>query len=69
MSLHAGDTRLKGQYRILGRIGQGGWAFAYHARGTFLGHDVAIKGLSPSAVSDPEWITRLFAEARFDSNC
>ena len=64
MSLHTGDTLLKGQYRILGRIGRGGFASVYHARDTLLGRDVAIKELLPSAVSDPEWVKRFFVEAR-----
>jgi Tol biopolymer transport system component/tRNA A-37 threonylcarbamoyl transferase component Bud32 len=64
MSLRAGDTLLKGQYRILGQIGQGGFAFVYRARDTLLGRDVAIKELVPSAVSDPEWVKRFFVEAR-----
>ena len=64
MSLQPGDTLLKGQYRILRRIGRGGFAFVYHGRDTLLGRDVAIKELVPSAVSDPEWVKRFFVEAR-----
>jgi Tol biopolymer transport system component/tRNA A-37 threonylcarbamoyl transferase component Bud32 len=64
MSLQTGDTLLKGQYRILDLIGQGGFAFVYHARDTLLGRDVAIKELVPSAVSDPKWLKRFFVEAR-----
>jgi serine/threonine-protein kinase len=64
MSLHTGDTLLKGQYRILGRIGQGGYGAVYHARDTLLGRDVAIKELVPNLVSDAEWVKRFFVEAR-----
>lgn len=64
MSLRPGDTLLNGQYRILRRIGHGGFAFVYHARDTLLGREVAIKELVPSAVSDPEWVKRFFVEAR-----
>jgi Tol biopolymer transport system component len=64
MPLQAGDTLLKGQYRILRRIGQGGFAFVYHARDTLLGRDVAIKELVPTAGSDPKWVKRFFVEAR-----
>jgi|GEM_PF-2379649 len=64
MSLHTGDTLLKGQYRILGRIGQGGYGAVYHARDTLLGRDVAIKEMAPKLVSDAEWVKRFFVEAR-----
>jgi Tol biopolymer transport system component/tRNA A-37 threonylcarbamoyl transferase component Bud32 len=64
MPLQTGDTLLKGQYRILGVIDQGGFALVYHARDTLLGRDVAIKELMSSAVSDPQWLKRFFVEAR-----
>ena len=64
MPLQTGDTLLKGQYRILRLIGQGGFAFVYHARDTLLGRDVAIKELVPTAVSDPQWVKRFLVEAR-----
>lgn len=64
MPLQPGDTLLKGQYRILRLIDQGGFALVYHARDTLLGRDVAIKELMPSAVSDPNWLKRFFVEAR-----
>jgi Tol biopolymer transport system component len=64
MSLQPGDTLLKGQYRILRRIGRGGFALVYHARDTLLGRDVAIKELMSSAVGDPQWVKRFFVEAR-----
>ena len=42
MPLTPGDTLLRGQYRILRLLGQGGFAFVYQARDMLLGRDVAI---------------------------
>jgi len=54
MSLQTGDTLRDGRYRILGRIGQGGFAVVYHARDTLLDLDVAIKEFEPSAPGDAQ---------------
>jgi Tol biopolymer transport system component/tRNA A-37 threonylcarbamoyl transferase component Bud32 len=64
MSLQSGDTLCDGRYRILDRIGQGGFAVVYHARDTLLDLDVAIKELVPSAVGGPEREKRILVEAR-----
>jgi Tol biopolymer transport system component/tRNA A-37 threonylcarbamoyl transferase component Bud32 len=63
MSLQTGDTLLDGRYRILGRIGQGGFAVVYHARDTLLDFEVAIKEFVPPATDDPEREKRILAEA------
>jgi eukaryotic-like serine/threonine-protein kinase len=44
-TLHPGQTLLNGQYRIVRRLGHGGFASVYLAEATHLGEQVAIKEL------------------------
>ncbi|MEO8228160.1 MAG: protein kinase [Chloroflexota bacterium] len=57
-------TRLVGRYRLLARIGSGGFATVYRARDIRLGRDVAVKILLPNHVSDPVLAARFDREAR-----
>jgi eukaryotic-like serine/threonine-protein kinase len=63
-----GTGRLSGstldQYRILERIGAGGFGEVYRARDTTLGRDVAIKVLPAEVASDAERLRRFEQEAR-----
>ncbi|MEA2538278.1 MAG: eukaryotic-like serine/threonine-protein kinase [Chloroflexota bacterium] len=57
-------TRLVGRYRLLARIGSGGFATVYRARDVRLVRDVAVKILLPNHVSDPVLAARFDREAR-----
>ena len=57
-------TRLVGRYRLLARIGSGGFATVYRARDMRLGRDVAVKILLPNHVTDPVLAARFDREAR-----
>ena len=54
---------LGGRYRIEQRVGAGGMAHVYFARGLEGGSEVAIKVLLPQLASDPESVERLRREA------
>jgi serine/threonine-protein kinase len=60
-------TTLDGRYRILVRLGEGGFAVVYHARYERLGTDVAIKVLRRELSTDAEIVARFATEARTTS--
>jgi serine/threonine-protein kinase len=53
-----------GPYRILGVLGQGGFATTYLARRGVTGREVAVKVLHPHRLRDPEFTKRFAQEAR-----
>jgi len=58
----AGDVL--GQYRILGKLAQGGMGVIYKAQHVRLGRHVALKVLKPDLVRRSDVVQRFFAEAR-----
>jgi hypothetical protein len=55
---------IDGRYRILVRVGEGGFAIVYHARHERLGIDVAVKVLRPELAHDRHVVARFAREAR-----
>ncbi len=55
---------LAGRYRLVARIGSGGFATVYHARDLRLERDVAVKVLLANHASDPVVAARFDREAR-----
>ncbi len=53
-----------GEYRVDGKIGQGGFGVVFKASHPLIGKDVAIKVLSRKFSVDPEMVERFIAEAR-----
>jgi serine/threonine-protein kinase len=53
-----------GNYRIIGKLGEGGMGEVYRARDSKLDRDVAIKIISPAFTADPERLARFEREAR-----
>src|SRR6476469_9620706 len=53
-----------GPYEIVSPLGEGGMGAVYRARDTRLDRTVAIKVLTRALAADPEFRTRLEAEAR-----
>ncbi len=62
--LEAGDPARIGRYRVLRRLGQGGFGRVYLARDDELERSVAIKVPNPERVAGPEDIAAYLAEAR-----
>ena len=62
MDLEAGNR--VGPYEIVGVVGAGGMGVVYHARGTRLGRDVALKVLPPECGADADRLRRFEQEAR-----
>ena len=60
--LATGDTLA--QYRVEGRIGEGGMGAVYEAHDTRLHRKVALKVLRPEDFGDPDRLARLMREAR-----
>ena len=56
--------RAIGNYRVLGKLGEGGMGEGYRARDSKLDRDVAIKIISPAFTADPERLARFEREAR-----
>src|SRR5215469_4822084 len=59
-----GDPAIIGRYRIVRRLGQGGFGCVYLARDDDLDRHVAIKVPSPERVSDPDHVEEYLREAR-----
>jgi hypothetical protein len=55
---------IDGRYRILVRVGEGGFAIVYHARHERLGIDVAVKVLRSELAHDRQVVARFAREAR-----
>lgn len=53
-----------GKYRILEKLGYGGFADVYHAVDTVLDHEVALKILRPDMAGKPDVLRRFQQEAR-----
>ena len=53
-----------GHYRIEELLGEGGMGVVYRARDTHLDRPVAVKGLRPDAVANPERKLRFVREAK-----
>ncbi len=53
-----------GQYKLVGKIGQGGMAVVYRAYQASLGRNVAIKVLPPQFAMDQDFVSRFQQEAR-----
>jgi len=58
------EPRQIGRFRILSRIGSGGFATVYRAEDSELGREVAVKILHPHLTQDEDFIRRFHAEAR-----
>ncbi|MHB8877246.1 MAG: serine/threonine-protein kinase, partial [Myxococcaceae bacterium] len=52
------------QYRVTGRIGEGGMGVVYRAVQPLIGKEVAVKVLKPHVAEDPDAVKRLLEEAR-----
>jgi serine/threonine-protein kinase len=52
------------RYRLERVLGSGGQSVVYLAEDTRFGDSVAIKILNPHAATNPEWVERMFREAR-----
>ncbi|MBI5493562.1 MAG: protein kinase [Deltaproteobacteria bacterium] len=53
-----------GKYRVLGKLGGGGFGTVWRCADDALGREVAVKALSAAAVADPELRERFLLEAR-----
>ncbi|MBN1995386.1 MAG: protein kinase [Anaerolineae bacterium] len=53
-----------GQYKVTGKIGEGGMAVVYRARQESLDRDIALKVLLPQLTADATFVERFFQEAR-----
>lgn len=54
-----------GKYRLLEKLGSGGFATVYKAENTNLGNEVALKVMNPHLFQDESTVTRFKQEARF----
>lgn len=61
------DTLLKGRYRVVRLLHQGGFGFIYLARDKALGKDIVLKELIPALADDPATLKRFVREAQVTS--
>ena len=59
--------QVAGRYRIVSKLGSGGFGVVFHARQESMGRDVAIKFLSPEVSNDPVAVERFRREAFYSS--
>jgi serine/threonine protein kinase len=64
VSLSLGDPPRIGRYRIIQRLGQGGFGWVYLAHDDDLDRPVAIKVPNPERITDPEDVEAFLTEAR-----
>lgn len=62
------DMQMLGKYRIISKLGQGGFATVYRALDTTLQREVALKVLDPMLFRDPTFVQRFEQEARISAN-
>lgn len=67
MTLKTGDM-FAGKYRLISRIGEGGYGYVWRAHHESMGRDVAIKTLRAEAASRPEEVERFRREV-FNASC
>ena len=67
MDHHAGDLFAQ-KYRLVSRIGEGGYGVVWRAQHEAMGRDVAIKMLRPEAAARPEEVERFRREA-YNASC
>ncbi len=53
-----------GEYRVISKLGEGGFGTVYRAEHPVIGKSVAVKVLSEQLSSSPEMVSRFIAEAR-----
>ncbi len=62
------EGQMFGQYRVTGKLGEGGMGVVYAAEHTLLGRPAAVKQLLPQLSRNQEMVERFFNEARAASN-
>jgi serine/threonine protein kinase len=60
----AAQTLIRGKYRILGKLGQGGMGIVYKAQHILMGEPRALKVMSPELARDPSFLRRFRHEAQ-----
>ena len=68
METEVQDMQTLGKYRIISKLGQGGFATVYRALDTTLQREVALKVLDPILFRDPTLVQRFEQEARIAAN-
>jgi serine/threonine protein kinase/sugar lactone lactonase YvrE len=58
------ETVIKGKYRVLAKLGQGGMGIVYKAQHLFMNEPRALKVMSPELARDPSFLRRFRQEAQ-----